>query len=41
LRGQLKTVTRFIISAKAHNLAGRQEYHTLYSDILECQFTQK
>ncbi|CAG8696299.1 6823_t:CDS:2, partial [Racocetra persica] len=41
LRGQLKTVTRFMISAKARNLAKKQEYCTLYPDVLECQFTQK
>ncbi|CAG8529488.1 22640_t:CDS:2, partial [Dentiscutata erythropus] len=35
LRGQLKTVTRFMISAKARNLARRQEYRTLYPDVLE------
>ncbi|CAG8640541.1 601_t:CDS:2, partial [Scutellospora calospora] len=38
---QLKTVIRFMISAKARNLAERQEYRTLYPDILECRFTQK
>ncbi|CAG8784808.1 26644_t:CDS:1, partial [Dentiscutata erythropus] len=39
LQKQLKTVTRLIISAKACNLALKQEYYTLYSNIPECQFT--
>ncbi|CAG8502164.1 6747_t:CDS:2, partial [Scutellospora calospora] len=38
---QLKTVTRYMISTKAHNIATKQEYHILYSDIHECKFSHK
>ncbi|CAG8756274.1 7233_t:CDS:1, partial [Dentiscutata erythropus] len=38
---QLKTVTRYMISAKARSLAGKQEYYTLYPDIYKYQFSYK
>ncbi len=38
---QLKTVTRYMIGAKARNLAKKQEYLILYPDIHKCQFSQK
>lgn len=41
LRRQLKTVTRFMIGAKARSLAHKQEYRTLYPDIHKCKFSQK
>ena len=41
LRRQLKTVTRYMISARARNLASKQEYRTLYPDIHKCKFTHK
>lgn len=41
LRSQLKTVTRFMISAKARSMARKNEYRTLYPDIHNCKFTQK
>jgi len=30
-----------MISARAHNLASKQEYRTLYPDIHKCKFTHK
>jgi transposase-like protein len=41
LRRQLKTVTRYMIGAKARSLAHKQEYRSLYPDIHKCQFSHK
>ena len=41
LRRQLKTVTRYMIGAKARNMAHKQEYRTLYPDVLNCKFSHK
>ena len=38
LRRQLKTVTRYMVAAKARSLAHKQEYHTLYPDIHNVNF---
>jgi len=41
LRRQLKTVTRYMIGAKARNMAHKQEYRTLYPDVHNCKFSHK